>query len=340
MATKDQIERSIRANCPIIFGDSYAVDIETFKPKYDALEDYASKVSAPFLGAETVRYQSLLLYFSLLVLAVTLFQIGSVKIGDSLVSVDRRLLVIYAMLIGAIIVIFLTKVYLDIQRQHDLRKKYDLLRVELQALAEAGLLKKHIHHYFWLEIFDAIGRTYKAYDDAASAAIGTPPEFKHNPMQVLNFDRAGYTKSPQMKEEIESLDSYLAAVTAELSHDEDRFREEAERILSSTRSQPEDDPILSKSHKVHEAIRVAWGQTLKNWFDARNHLADQLLDHVLYKKPPEIIQLEDTLGILRRTWKIRRIYVWVEIAVPVVFAIFAIVFVQSGSVPSVKSVVP
>jgi hypothetical protein len=97
--TKAEIEQSIRNQLPIIFGEKDSVDRDAFLQKYNALVDYAAAVSAPFLGSETIRYQSMLLYVSLLFLAVRLFRIGQIKIGESPVPVDRNLLVIYALLI-------------------------------------------------------------------------------------------------------------------------------------------------------------------------------------------------------------------------------------------------
>jgi hypothetical protein len=337
--TKERIEQSIRANCPIIFGDSDAVDTKAFKQKYDDLVDSAVTASAPFLGAETVRYQSMLLYFSLLLLAVSLFQIGQVKIGESVVSVDRRLLVIYTLFIGAIILTFLTKVYVDYQRARFLLHKNDQVSLELREMVSVGVLKKRIQYHFWLEIFDAIGRAYQTYDDALSAALGTASEFKPIPMQMVPLDRVSLSKSPELKEEIENLNSYLAVLGAELTRDENRVREEADRIVSTMRSQLKDDPVGLYTHQACEAIRAVNGQTLQIWLDARNHLTDQVLDGVVRNDPPELIQLNAMLAVLKRRLKTRRIYTGLEVVTPVAFAIFATLYVYFASLLAAKPVV-
>ena len=331
MSTKAEIEQSIRNNLPIIFGDIDSVDRDAFRQKYDALVDYAATVSAPFLGAETIRYQSMLLYVSLLFLSVSLFRIGKIKIGESLVSVDAKLLVIYALFIGAITVVFLTKAYVDYQRARFVRARNDQARLELRELMTVGLLRKHIQEYFWLEMFDAIGRSYKAYDDAARATLNKPPEFKHISMQALSLDRTALSKNSDTKAEIARQDAYLATLVAELTDDENPFRKEAEAILSSARAQPE-DPLMAYSARSYEEIRAAYDQTLGKWLDARNHLTDEHLDIVMENmgKGPEVHRLEAMVHVLKRMGSIRRIYAALEIVTPVAFAIFAILYVRFG----------
>ena len=119
---------------------------------------------------------------------MSLFQIGKIKIGESLISVDRNLLVIYTIFIGAIIVIFLIKAYLDYQRARFVRGRNDQVISELQLMTRIGLLKKQIQEHFWLEIFDVIGCAYKPYADAASQLLNMPSDFKHTSMNLLNLD--------------------------------------------------------------------------------------------------------------------------------------------------------
>jgi hypothetical protein len=331
MRTKEQIGQLIRNHLPMVFGDQDSVNRDKFREKYDALVDYAASVSAPFLGAETVRYQSMLLYVSLLFLSISLFRIGKVKIGEALISVDRKLLVIYVVFIAAIALIFLVKAYVDYQRARFVRERNDDASSELRNLITVGLARKHIQEYFWLEIYDAIGRCYGLYDDAARAALNQPPEFKHISMQAFNVDRAALGKNPETKAELDRQDAHLAALIQELGEDENRFREQAETILAAARAQPE-DPLRIRTHRPVEELRAAYNQTLGKWIDARNRLNDQHLDFALERmgRAPEVVRLEAMVGVLKRIRTIRQIYAVLEIGAPVAFAIFAIAYVRFG----------
>jgi hypothetical protein len=329
MNTQAEIEQSITINLSLIFGESEAVDYSAFRQKYNALVDYAATVTAPFLGAETIRYQSMLLYLSALFISISLFRIGGVKIGDSVVSVDHKLLVVYAIFILTVIVIFLTKAYVDFQRARFVRAKNEEVQTELRELMSVGLLRKHIQEYFWLEIFDMIGRSYKVYDDTSRAALNRPLEFTHTSMQALTIDRTGLSKIPETKADIERLDAYLIWLAAELAEDEKRFREAAELILSSAQSQS-DDPILAFFDTPYEKIHAAFNQYLAKWFKARNVLTDKHMDVVFetMSKNPENVRLEAMVHVLERIGNIRRVYAALEIVAPVLFAIFSLLYVR------------
>jgi hypothetical protein len=329
MNTQAEIERSITSNLSLIFGESETVDYSAFRQKYNALVDYAAAVTAPFLGPETIRYQSMLLYLSALFISISLFRIPGLKIGDSVVSVDRKLLVVYAIFILTVIAIFLIKAYVDYQRAHFVRAKNEEVQLELRELMSVGLLRKHIQEYFWLEIFDTIGRSYKIYDDTARASLNRPSEFTPTSMQSLRIDRASLSKIPETKAEVERLDAYLTGLVAELAEDEKRFREASELILSSAQSQS-DDPILSFFDRPYEKIRAAFDQYLAKWFNARSVLTDKHGDLVMetMAKNPENARLEAMAHVLERIGNIRRVYAALEIVAPVLFAIFSILYVR------------
>jgi hypothetical protein len=330
VSTKVELEKSIRDNFSIIFGLSESVARDVFLLKYNAFLDSAAAVSASVLGPETIRYQSMLLYVSAFFVSVSLFRLGKIKVFDNLISVDRRLLVIYAVFIGGIIVVFLIKAYVDYQRARFLRSRHQQVTTELRELIAVGLSKRHIQEYFWLELFDAIGRTYKVYDDAGREAANGTPEFKHTPSQALVLDRKALYRNIDTRAEIVRQETFLASLVAELTADEKRFQEEAEIILAA-RAQPE-DPMTFLSDRSYEKIRAAFEQTLDKWFVVRNSLTDEHLDSVMENlgHSQETQRLEAMIQTMKRILTIRRMYAALEIVVPVVFAIFAIVYVQFG----------
>ena len=327
MRTQAEIEQSIRDNLPIIFARSESVDRRAFLEKYNALVDYATTVSQPFLTAETTRYQSILLYVSLIFVSVSLFQIGNVKIGESLVSVNRRFLVIYTIFIAAITLIFLLKVHLDSERARLVRSRNAESYNELDQLLSIGRLKKSIQEYFWLEVFDVIGRAYKAYDDAQSEAQNSSPNFKFVSMQVMNLDREALCRDSELATEIAAQEKHLAALTTELAEDETRFMDKAKTILSA-RSQPQDD-LDMQLPSDYDRIREAYDQCLGNWFDARNALNKE---HASLKRKemtddPELHKLKAMSTVLEGIANIRGRYAKLEVSAPVVFAFGAILYV-------------
>ena len=331
MSTKAELEKSIRDNFSIIFGLSESVARDAFLLRYNAFLDSAAAVSASVLGPETIRYQSMLFYVSVLFVSVSLLRLGKIKVFDNLISVDRRLLVIYAVFIGAIIVVFLIKAYVDYQRALFVRDRHQQVTTELRDLIAVGLSKRHIQEYFWLELFDAIGRTYKVYDDAGREAANSAPEFRHTPSQVFILDRKALYKNIDTKAEITRQEIFLASLVTELTADETRLRDEAEIILSPARAQPE-DPLTFFTDRRYEKIRAVFEQTLDKWFVVRNSLTDEHLDSVMenLRYSQETQQLDAMIHRMKRILKIRRVYAAIEVAAPVLFAIFAILYVQFG----------
>ena len=286
-------------------------------------------MSEPFLTPETIRYQSTLLYVSLIFVSVSLFQLGNIKIGENLVSVNRRLLVIYTIFIALITLIFLIKAYVDTQRALFARNRNDEVVNELRQFMAVGLQKKHIQEYFWLEVFDVIGRAYKTYADAASEAVNASPTFEHNPMNVLNLDRDSLCGVPELATEIAAQDKRLTVLTAELKEDETRFLEKAKRILSEARSQRQDDPYTQLRSDSYERMTKAYDECLCTWFEARNKLTDEHLSQKLKEMAnnPEQLQLNAMVTVMKHILKIRRIYAALEIFAPVTFAFGVILYV-------------
>lgn len=331
LTTEDEIKESIVSNLALIFGESKAVDPRTFREKYNSLVENAGAVSAPFLGPETIRYQTMLLSLSVLFISISLFRIGGIKIGDTVVSVDSKLLVIYAVLIFLVIVIFLIKARLDFQRALFVRERNANTTSELRELIGLGMLMKRIQEYFWLEISDAIGRSYKTYDEASRATLNQPSEFTHISMQVVNLDRPGLNKIAETKAELARLDAYLTSFVAEVADDEELLRQECVDILSAVPDNS-DDPYLAFRDNRYERIRTAFDGSLGKWFSARNALIDKHLDVVMENLQGDeaVHQLQAMVKILKRTRTIQNVYASIEIFAPVLFAIFSILYVRFG----------
>ena len=76
-------------------------------------------------------------------------------------------------------------------------------------LVNIGVIKFNIDEYYWNEIFDIIGKTYKIYSDATSAVIGTTPDFKHIDMRILRLDLDKLKRNPDLEGIIFSREAFL-----------------------------------------------------------------------------------------------------------------------------------
>jgi hypothetical protein len=77
MITQAEIEQSVRSNFPIIFGQSESVDTDVYLKKFRSLVNFAATATKPFMRAETTRYQSILLYVSLVFVSISLLELDT-----------------------------------------------------------------------------------------------------------------------------------------------------------------------------------------------------------------------------------------------------------------------
>jgi hypothetical protein len=188
-----------------------------------------------------------------------------------------------------------------------------------------------IQLYFWLEISDAIGRLYKTYDEAYEASRMQRSEFEPTSMQVVTLDRTALNKIAETKAEIARLETYLASVAAELDEDKEQFLRESVDILAAA-PEAQNDPYMVLRDTCTEEIRAASEQYLDKWFKTRTTLSGKQADFAVEnsKHDAMVAQADALAAVLKRIRNIQRIYFGIEIAAPVVFAIFCIFYVRFG----------
>lgn len=345
MRTQAEIEHSIRENLPIIFGKSESVGLSTFVEKYNHLLDYATAVSEPFLRADTIRYQSILLYVSLIFISLSLFQFGTIKVFENVLSVNRQLLVIYTIFIGAMTVIYLIKAYTDFQRAHIVRSRDNQVIELINEMSESaitGVLKERIQMYFWYEIGCLVDRAHNAYHKAVSEALNSSP-FEIPRLNFMNLALDDLRESSELSAEIATQEKHLAELAAELAKDEARFQDEAEMILTAARTHSTEiaaqmnlwtkfdaeilqEPLESLHLRDRAAgdLQAALNKYLQKWIGARDNLQSESLriglERNLYS--PLMQQFKDVQTVMKRVLKIRRLYAALEVLTPVAFAIF------------------
>jgi hypothetical protein len=321
MRSQAEIEKSIRGSLPILFRTADAVDGSKLREKYNELVDHAAAVSEPFLRAETVRYQSILLYVSLLFLAVRVFRVSHLIQSGNEIPLDGKFLGIYSTFIAAVIVIFSLKAYVDYQRSRFVWSKTDDLVHQARELIMCGVLTMRVQQYFWQELVDLIGRSFKAYQDALAIAHNEPSTSTYIAVQSLTLDPV--RDLPDLAREIAVQEKNLAKIAAELAQDEMGFNHKSQALFKASADQrPHQGPALRPEH-----IRGAFDQCLSNWLEARSALSLALLRKQDGTPSPEERKLTAIVEVVKRMHNIRRTYRALEVLCPVVFAVVAILYV-------------
>lgn len=323
----DNLKERIRKPLPIIFGEAESIDRQEFKKKLKDLVSFAANVSGQFLSSETVRYQAILLNVTLVFVSVSLLKLNSIKLGESVLAVDEKLTTLYAVFIILIAVIFLVKAHVDFLRFSFTNLKDSDTTAEVNKLIQIGSTKKIIQEYFWLETFDAIGKTYKEYDDRLSARTNSPANFKHIPINILTLNLDELRKQSEFAVEIQAQEYALASLKTELEKDVSCFQTEADAALAA-RASRQSDPILWEYDDSFEKIQAAYNSYLGKWFDARNELNSEHFKFTLstMSDTPEIRLSRVILSVVKRPIYIRRINALLEIYAPVAFALGSIIY--------------
>jgi hypothetical protein len=313
-STQADIERSLREHLPRVFGLSARKDRAAFREKYVAFLDDVERASAAFLSAETLRYQSSVLYASVLFVAVVLFRIGTFKIADTSVAVDLTFLAIYTVFIAMIAALFLMKFLLDRERASISKKKQDEAYRELKEMIEIRGQKTLIQHHFWLAVQNRIRHVFDEQDAAIAALV---PSAKQGPprMDMLEHDPIDLEplrSDPEFAPEIEKHEAFLVQLDVDIAYDERLFR----------------DAGWSSSKEMTD-VATAFDQYLRKWDKALHALLDQSLDVAVgpLDKNPLWTQTMATVDIILASWRVRSKYVWLELIAPMAFAALAILCV-------------
>jgi len=176
--------------------------------------------------------------------------------------------------------------------------------------------------FCWLDLSDAIERSRSDYDDVRAQALGSPTGSGPILMNVFKVDLDDLRKIPELSDEVERREEVLTSLKMELATDTEKFRSEAQAILKKSGDTPESRAM------GYVELESPFNQLLRGWRDARSTLLAEVTEL-------NINQLGDgtptkwnaTTRILKRITNIRRVYSALEIIVPVLFAVFAIVYV-------------
>lgn len=322
MHTKEEIEKTLRTQLPIIFGKKDAVDFVEFRKKYNELIDYALANTEPFLKAETVRYQSILLYTSLIFLSIKYLSILKIKIDSVEVEVSAKLLIAYSVFIGMVALIFLTKAMVDSRRARLLKEKNSDRISELKNLISAGWLKKTIQQHYWLKIFDEIGRASKVWQDEMAKINGRQPTLEIlEMMKFQTLDLENLRGHPELVGEIEGQEKFYGELEIAIKKATERY---VNQVQSYQKPAPPMDSFLedSFSYARWEHATGAYNNHLKKWLEARNSLITEQVKHQFDDETggAENRKFEAMLTVLKRSKWLQSVYTFLEIVMPLFFA--------------------
>jgi hypothetical protein len=327
---REKIKDSLRDGLSTVLGRVNSVDQAEFIKRFQSLVDSAAARSAPILSAETVRYQGILLYASLILVSVVLFAVRTIKIGDAEVSVDRHLLFFYAVFIAMISVVFVVKAFVDSKRTVFAGITNVAALGDAQHLVEIALIKRQIQSYYFLEFFDAVAKGYQRYSDAVANLAGRQVEDPPTSMNALLLDRVAIGREPELVTELDRHELIYGALNAQLAADVGQF-DQATLVAVSASTAQTDDEHVPYDETPRGRLATASQAWLHPWLDARNKINDEHLDAVLTnaRNSPELKRLNSIIFVLKQPSTIQRVYVALEIVAPLIFALGAIVFAYS-----------
>lgn len=324
MQSESDLEASIKAQFPLMFGTKEMVSTADFYQAYNAIAEHSIKAADPALKSETHKHQWTLAGASIGLIALILFKVGKIKIAEALVVIDQQVLIWYAVFVAALLLTFMLRAALDLKRASLARKKDSEKLLTLSELVEMAWARKNIQQYYWLELFHQIGERYAAYHDAAASTSNAEP-FEQPDTRVLKLDIASLRKLEEFGSQIELHESFVASLLKDLDRDVERFKDE----VMEYDSPPRQNATLAGGSRWarYKKVQELFDQNLKRWFDARNSMADAALDAAIDKRSKRESQMLDAqLQLLRQAQSIRRLYAFLEIALPAALALTSVVY--------------
>lgn len=324
MPTSDELVDSIRNQFPLVFGDEDLVSTKDFYAAYNAVADYTVRMSAPALGSETHKQQWSLAGASIFLIAMVLFKVGELKIGEAKVVIDGKVLIGYGVFLGIFLISFILRAGLDLKRASLARNKDSQCLSQLTNDVQAAFVRKNIQLFFWLEIMDEVRVRYQAYDEALSIQ----PGIRSAPigrMRLLDIDISSLKKLDEFADDIASHEEFIKSKIREIEADKNRFLDKVSEY---------DAPVFSVKHPDageygrFSAVEGFFNAYLKPWFDAIHSLSD-IMDGAVRggHAKRESSMLDAQFALISKAKNISRLYTFAEVVLPTLLAVSALVYV-------------
>jgi hypothetical protein len=208
-----EIKARLVAALPFAFPTSDAEEASKFRERYVSVSEFAAKAAKSPLSSETGRYQSLLIYLSLLFGGIRFFGASNVPPFSKHLVQSTSFMIAISVLIVAVAGIFITKVFVEYTTTAMGLSKDMFNTQDFNEYATKVIITTRIDKYYWLTIFNAIGDKDTAYSGNRRQPMFTLPSIK--PEQI---DVGELAKDPELAVLIKSREEFLKQVLAALDN--------------------------------------------------------------------------------------------------------------------------
>jgi hypothetical protein len=325
------IEKRLRNHFPILLNDTKSIDHNEYRREFSTFIDGAISISSPALSAETVRYQSILLYITLLFAAVHFLELKGLKIADLDIPVSVNFLKIYSAFIFVVALAFGAKAILDFNRWGLIRRKHTDALKTLDGLVDIGEHRKDIEQHYFNQVCELIGDCYEPFSEATAKVLGKENRVK-NRLSFPSVDISKAQSFPELRPVIEAKENWLNDLKTELEVQVQEFNKECQPILLAHAEYNEKyntDPLPPKLDNSFKLINLTFSKWLKPWFTARNNLIDESSSKVFknFGSSEELLLREELSTIINKLERAKWIYATVEVIFPILFAVITIGYI-------------
>lgn len=321
------IESRLRDHFPILFNRANSVDHKEYRKEFKTFIDDAISISNPILSPEAIRYQSILLYVSLVYAALHFLDIKQLKIVDIEIVVSHKLFAVYAVFIGLVSLAFYFKAKLDYKRWSLIRRKHSEAAGTLQELVALGLIRKQIEHHYWNKTYHLIDVCQESYGAALEKVL---TNYKALDLKTtMSFEMVPIPSNHDLAPVITAKEAWLNDLQTELNTLNQAFQSECEAIFIAHEAFKQNASPFQIDDS-YDRVNAAYRKWLEPWVIARNSMVDEMFSQTLKKFGSSVEQelLEELNAIFVQLKNARVTYVTAEIILPIAFAILVPVYVM------------
>jgi len=322
---QSSIEKSIVAAFPSEFGELGAgIDLSTYESLRNEVVEWSATATGPYLQSETTRYQSILLYTTLLLVTAAAFRWTNLKAGGNSLQFDsagQKFGIAFLALVAAV---FGVKAFIDWQRSKFTSYKNPRAVDELLAFIEDERVQSLIQKYFWLELFNSIGQAYEIVSTQSDTALGIASiPFPISLENAVRLDFPALRTKLYLSAEIGRCERLLTDLRSEFDNDVKAYKDATDHILAKR-----DNVADELSHRRYEEIQSAYDKHLAAWFGARCQLSMRSLGTAA--RPSNsfaVISTNDLYKLIRKVRRLQLLYFAMEAVLPLMFSFAGTIYI-------------
>ncbi len=340
---------------PHICGNDTMSDVRKFQALIGDLNSHIERLTAPFLSASVLRYQSMLLYASLIFAIVHLFSLPTLPETLLSLPVDGPTKILLTGFITIIAAIFLLGYRVDRQRNRLTNAVAAESTQSIKDYINFLMVKRKVEEEFWARLHNRIWSEYEATNNAVFAVYDSKPSITRDPMAVGRIDLEQTRKLwPDLSESIESKSDFVETISAELDADVARFnakmfdlelekaplREELATLQPAEASDSHQPSLrhlelMQGDRALKQRARDLHRRHIRSWIQAANGVTELIYEHTVRNPGPDVLAMsKDYEQTMARVVAARTRYVALEVGLPVAFAIAALALVWSDGLPA------